>query len=170
MGHFCVRAPYSKVVPAGNYSGLGCGGYLLLKAFKTARLPAWTSTTYTEPGLISGFLYCAHGNTLALKLRIRSFPALFSTNIGKLSLVLHLSGTGLTSRQTGRRLSTVSSRRGDSKSPQPSDLWRQPQERELSVTGVTTALRAVNSSRSPAESLCIQPPKEDMKLQICQGT
>lgn len=46
----------------------------------------------------------------------------------------------------------------------------QPQERELSVTGVTTALGAVNSPRSPAESLRIQPPKEDVKLQICQGT
>lgn len=56
--------------------------------------------TYIETtDLISELLYCAHGNTLALEVGIGSFPALFSMNIGKLSLVLHLSGTGLTSKQ-----------------------------------------------------------------------
>lgn len=74
--------------------------YLLLKAFKIARLPAWKSVTYTETtDLMSGLLYCAHGNALPLKVGIRSFPALFSMNIGNLSLVLHLSGTGLISKQ-----------------------------------------------------------------------
>lgn len=60
MGHFYVRAQHTKVVPAGSYSGLGCGGYLLLKAFKTARLPAWNSRIYIKTkDLISGLLYCA---------------------------------------------------------------------------------------------------------------
>lgn len=35
-GWFCVRAQHSEVVPAGSYSGSGCGGFLLLKAFKSA--------------------------------------------------------------------------------------------------------------------------------------
>lgn len=34
---FCVRAQHSKVVPAGNYSGSGCGGFLLLKAFNDCK-------------------------------------------------------------------------------------------------------------------------------------
>lgn len=126
----------------------------VLKAFKTARLPAWNSIIYIKTKhLMSGLTYCAHGNTLPLKVGIRRFPALFSMNVGNLSLVLHLSGTGLTSRQTSMGLSSVTSHRGDSKAPQPFNLWRQPQEHELSVTAVTTALRAVNSPRS-LQSLC----------------
>lgn len=45
--------------------------------------------------------------------------------------MLHLSGTGLPSGWTGMGLSSVLSHREDSRAPQPSNLWRQPQELSL---------------------------------------
>lgn len=144
---FCVRAQHSEVVPSGNYSGSGCGGFLLLKSFMTARLSAGYTITYPEAtGLIFGLLYCAHGNTLAFKLIIRSFPALFYIkNQGSLPCALSVRNRAQV--RPWSMLSKISSHGEEKreKAMQLSELLRQPQEHELSVTSVTTALRVWRS-------------------------
>lgn len=114
--------------------------FFVLKAFKTARLSAQQTITHSEATyLISGLLYCAHGNTTALKLINRSFPALFCIRIRKFSLVVcQEQGSGHVMQAWGWLKSCLTER----KAPQLSELLRQPKERELSVTGVTTAPRA----------------------------
>lgn len=85
-------------------------------------------------------------NTLALKLIIRSFPALFCVRIGKVSLMLCLSRIGLRSGHADMGLSKISSHGEERKALQLSELLRQPQEHELSVTSV--AWRAPGAQQS----------------------
>lgn len=77
-------------------------------------------------------LYCAHGNTLALKQSV--FLPCFASESGKSA------SCSLRSRHTSMGLSKTLSHGEERKAPRFSELLRQPQERELSVTGVMTAL------------------------------
>lgn len=142
-GHFCVRAQHGKVVPAGNYSGSGCGGFFVAQSLQDCKtIRSVNYNPFRSYGLDIRITVLCTWNTLALKLIIRSFPALFCVRIGKVSFMLCLSRIGLRSGHADMGLSKILSHGEERKAPQLSELLRQPQEHELSVTGVTTAVGA----------------------------